>query len=521
MKKLILFLLAAVIVLGMFGGCKKDVPDTENDLVVELADLGYGTDFFEAMVERFEQLNPGKKVYANYSSDLTKVRTQLDSGPRYNPTDLYFGGGSFFDLIQLGSFKVDGVTYENRFYELSDVYDYIPSGEEYSVKDKMVDSYEEYFNVDGKYYGFPWAGGMGGLVYNKKIAEKYSIDLPNTTDELFALQEKLTGGEYLFMYALEDHYWDMVYDTWVAQYAGLEAYTNFWDGMYYNKDRGGYSFGPDIMTMPGRYEMLEVLEKALNSISADGTIHSDPDSLSYNFSQAQMNFLAGKALFMPNGDWLELEAQAFGNDVEIAFIRTPVISSIIEKLDTVKDDAMLSAVIDAIDRGETSCEGVSAEDFAIVREARGVVKTIGVNHVVLIPVYANAADLAVEFLKFMASDEGLQIYIEQTGGAMLPFRYEVSESNLQENFSVFQQGVYEILYGDLPAEIIYSDNKNALFYKGGLTEFDNMSGSEKLVDVLAASYSGDKKTALQVYETNITNVFANWELYCNKANITG
>ena len=54
----------------------------------------------------------------------------------------------------------------------------------------------------------------------------------------------------------------------------------------------------------------------------------------------------------------------------IKMMKTPVISSIIKQTSTINDDKTLSAVITAIDNGETSYPNVSAEDFQRILKAR-------------------------------------------------------------------------------------------------------------------------------------------------------
>ena len=75
---------------------------------------------------------------------------------------------------------------------------------------------------------------------------------------------------------------------------------------------------------------------------------------------------------MVNGDWLENEMSSYllSHPQDIGMMRAPVVSEIIGKLATVNTDAKLSEVVKAVDEGKTSVEGVSAEDFETVRQAR-------------------------------------------------------------------------------------------------------------------------------------------------------
>ena len=38
-----------------------------------------------------------------------------------------------------------------------------------TMESKIDDAYDEYLNVNGKYYGVPWADGFMGIVRNKNV----------------------------------------------------------------------------------------------------------------------------------------------------------------------------------------------------------------------------------------------------------------------------------------------------------------------------------------------------------------
>ena len=111
----------------------------------------------------------------------------------------------------------------------------------------------------------------------------------------------------------------------------------------------------------------------------------------------------------------------------------PIISAIIEQTSTIADDAELSAVIKAVDAENSSLTGegyeVSQEDYDIIKEARSVVWSFGSGHTAVIPKYALGKNVAVDFLKFMATDKGLETYMRGTMGASLPFTYDLKTKN--------------------------------------------------------------------------------------------
>ena len=96
-------------------------------------------------------------------------------------------------------------------------------------------------------------------------------------------------------------------------------------------------------------------------------------------------------MFMACGDWFDMEMKELIADIvnnggkayNVQMMKTPVISAIIDRLTTVKDDATLSKVVKAVDAGADSFEGVSEDDFKIIKEARNILYSVGNYHTAL------------------------------------------------------------------------------------------------------------------------------------------
>ena len=113
---------------------------------------------------------------------------------------------------------------------------------------------------------------------------------------------------------------------------------------------------------------------------------------------------------MPNGDWFECEMRATQAenpyDYEIGFMKMPVISSIVEKLTTIKDDGTLAAAVDAVDAGmpyeeaKTAVPALAGEggaaDYEKITEARRVMYRVD-GHEAYIPSYAAGKEVAKDF----------------------------------------------------------------------------------------------------------------------------
>ena len=198
----------------------------------------------------------------------------------------------------------------------------------------------------------------------------------------------------------------------------------------------------------------------------------------------------GQGLFMANGDWFDNEMRSFCEGLEeaqgycdtVKLMKTPVISSIIDNTDTIADDAELSALITAIDAGETALQGegydVSQDDFNTVLAARVTVYSIGPGHNAVVPKTAVGKQVAYDFLRYMATDKANRIYIEATGGASLPFDYDCKEKDpeLFESLSPMQKERLEY-FNDYQAEIdiLPAPQSFPLILYGGFSAFKSCS----------------------------------------------
>lgn len=122
------------------------------------------------------------------------------------------------------------------------------------------------------------------------------------------------------------------------------------------------------------------------------------------------------------------EMKGIGKVDSFSILRTPVISSITDKLTTVKKETELRKVIDAIDLVTDGTKdiaeyqdgenykvddlNVSAADWDYIRAARNSTATNYSGEGMFIPNYSDAKEGAKEFIKFMYSDEGYRIYLD-------------------------------------------------------------------------------------------------------------
>ena len=489
-KRIACSALALVSALSMVG-CKEEIPDTPETLQIYVFNAGYGTKWCTDMIELFKEQDWVKEKYPNLIipsptiNDVTEfAESRLSAGEKGNSYDLMFAVNLDYNTGPTGDFlDLTEVVYN------SDV-----PGENIKWKDKSLESYNEsntYIDPADlsvkKQYLTSWAGGMDTIFYNENLLMQFAEKVPNTTDELLKIcaDVKANKGQdngkynqgFSFMEYGRGSYFVYMFPIYWAQYEGLNNYKNFWNGI----DGNRYSKG--IFDQKGRLHSLEVMEELLDA-SNEYLTRSAP---TYEFMQSQTLFFQGNGLFLCNGDWLDNEMAEIRQQIidetgridTFKTMRMPIVSALGTKLGIT--DAELSAIVEYVDGTIateptfTSTKGVSKEEvISAVREARTVVHSIGPNHQSGIPHYAQGKEVAVDFLRFMATDIALESYIKSTGGASLPFKYNLKEKNLElyNSLGTMQQTRHDYFSTDkYEVYTLPSNRAFPLYQYGGLKAF--------------------------------------------------
>ncbi len=501
-----------------FAACSGGTVAKAGTLTIAVVNKGYGYVWLEKIIEQYK-LDTGKDVVLLTPSTTTsKYRTELVAGPSVNETDLYFSLDPkyYTDLKADGQHVVSG--YDCVFADLSDVYE--TPLEDYdgkTLKEMIPDYFLDAMTFDGKQHTLPWATGLEGILYNENLMKQYNLELPNTTDEMFALFDQiktLDGGTYAVKtikgedyniypvyYARENNYTMAGWMNWWSQYSGMEEYGNFLKGV----DASG-NYTPQIFAQEGRVEALRVAERMLNQTNG----YTNKDSLS--FLVAQQYFLDGLSFFNFNGDWLEREAEATTKGIK--FMRTPVISSIVKKLeDTSMTDATLSEIIDEIDGGATSSTKCSAADFEYIKAARSLSVTEGEAHFAYVPAYSDCINEAKDFLKYYLSAKAQNIQMQYSAGNVAPFYRDVTQLEAYAGLSDLGKSKFDIWMNSAFTGRKYN---TPMTYKGGLMIFNTINWPEKAFGTEDASA---RKTVDQYISEDLIYYTAEWPTMTRNAGI--
>lgn len=432
MNKFVRLGIIGVLVLGITGGIvataiinnrpderpnesiDETLTNVTGDLQIRIWEGGYGVEWLENVAAGFQRKFPNVTLDISPSAERNVVLGEITS--ENPPYDLFFSESVLFDNIRL-------------LEPLNDVYDYKWANEEKSIAQKIEPAFVNAYDVAGTKYMVNAYSGAWGIVYNCDWIE--DDEVPVTTEELKALCVTLkTNSITPFVFSGEAiaPYWSYAYYNWVAQYEGTEMFELEQLGKI--KDASGNAvYDPSAAYPIGQLKALQVCEDLL--WQPNGFIAAQ--STGYQFITAQKKFLDGEVAMMYNGSWMLNEMSDLypdGKGDEIKMMQLPVISSIVEKCDSIKGenggtaDAELSSLIHAIDAGESALQGegynVSQEDYNTILDARKAVYVTGESATGVIPKAAKNKGLAKLFLQYMYSDEGIQIHASSNNGAVLP-----------------------------------------------------------------------------------------------------
>ena len=375
MKKLVSMALALSLCLAMFAGCggtpsssstvssgpSSSSEDTstsgfENkELNIAIFEGGYGPEYWEEIVDRFEETY-GVTVNMQISPTIGDIiRPQIVAG---NVPDFI----SMNDNDTTG--LISSMIRENALLDITDVFEGPGLEDTSPLKEQVLEGVLNTAKCspysDGKVYLAPFNASPMGLVYNKTLFEENGWELPETWDEFFALGDKAKEkGIALFTYAgIHPGYMESLLWPAIASAAGIDTTTDI-----SNYVEGSFS-SPEVM------EVLANIQK----IAADGYLMEGTVAL--NHTQSQTDMMMNKALFIPNGNWMEGEMKDAprADGFEFGLTTAP-----------------------SLNAGDQRYVMTSVEQFSI-------------------PAGAKNPALAKEFLRFLYTEESVKLFAEKAGG---------------------------------------------------------------------------------------------------------
>ena len=282
MKKLCILALSAMMVGTVVTGCssKSSNADGGDKRVIKFDSFsgGNGQEVFTELAKAFEKENKDVKVELRFEKELDKVLSKENAKGQYSDVVYYnLGQPSQYTETQLNTKEV---------LDISDVYKNIKIDSAYS------NSSVAKFYGDDKQYLLPLKTTPAGFFYNTElIGEGKKYALPTTWDEFYALGDQAKAdGISLFTYPVKG-YFDNTLNALIGQ-AGGEDFLK--DALSYKSGVWESEKGKAVLDQIAKIVSPDYLfgDTVANANAKDGFVIN------------QQAVIDGKALFMPNGDWI-------------------------------------------------------------------------------------------------------------------------------------------------------------------------------------------------------------------------
>lgn len=509
LKKIVALLLSVILTMACLAGCGGSTSgsggkkNTEQDVEIAVWNSGGGVEWLDALIDGFNKKHPEYNVYysASANSDAVSAAFGMED---VDTVDLY-----------LTYMKSTDTTYMEPLDEI--VLDQTADGDKTALREKFKEAYLAMeTSVDGKIYTLTSGGGIVSFFYNKELFEQAGIkQLPRTTNEFIVVCDTLySKGITPMCHFAGEGYYEYLTQVFMVQYDGLDYYQN---QFYACVDDAGNSPSKDVfLKKDGRYEALKVYEKI---VTPEYTLLG---SNTKSHTEIQTEFINDKAAMMLNGSWLQNEMKNAGTVDKLGEMRLPVLSSITSKLTTVKNDNDLRKLVSAIDQvtdGEKQLsdfasgndylvEGktVSAADWETVSAARNTIATNYSGHDAFIPKYSNAKEGAIEFMKYMYSDEGYKIFTE-TSKTPYPMKLSTGEAVDTSSFNNFEKYQFTLMNTAEQMADSNASNKHRIFTDGGAKDMAGIT----FIDKFSSQNPADRKSADQVWDLITAKVNDDYE----------
>jgi N-acetylglucosamine transport system substrate-binding protein len=246
-----------------------------------------------------------------------------------------------------------------------------------------------------------------GLVYNTTLLKENSWQVPITWDEFFSLGELAKAKDIaLFTYqGIYPGYLESLLIPAIASSAGTEALGKI------------TSFESDAFSSPEIQAVLENIKK----IADEGYLL--PNTLSLDHIQSQTQQMMNKALFIPNGTWVEQEMRDAPRTegYEFGLATAPIMSANDQRYIMVSADLLF------------------------------------------IPKSAKNPEAAKELIRLLYTDDSVKLYAEKASGYLaVNNAWSITQGLLPNNsmFSVLSDsGVTQLLIGfdPLPTDVVAND----------------------------------------------------------------
>ena len=192
---------------------------------------------------------------------------------------------------------------------------------------------------------------------------------------------------------------------------------------------------------------------------------------------------------------------------DVRMMKMPVMSAIIERTPSIKDDATLSAVIDYVDGTTTELPaGVSEADVEIVKEARNMMVELVCREWVITKDAENKDDIK-DFLAYLTSDKAQMLAAKESNGLpVLNYGYVPTTEDMGFELSEFSKSVQKLSSEAVIVDFANFDKPLGRFV--GLSWYkDKTSSGGTLCENL---YTKQALSTEEIYQSTLDSFIATW-----------
>lgn len=271
------------------GGPESKWDGKKTDFTLQIFTGGYGADMWKYVVEMFEKDHPEYNVIPMYGNTVND--SMKDEWRNGNPPDFVYLDGTIEKQMWLQN---------DMLYDFTDWLETatVAGEENVKIKDRMLTEYvHKYTNENGKTitYGMPLLLSSYGMWYDETLFNAKSWTVPTNYSELSAWVDKNATAETAALI------YPGKYSGYLVQGMILPALAEVGDEFY---DRVENALDAEVYTSA---EFKAVMNRFADVFGKDKKANAVADCLSLDHTTSQMQWLAHKAAFIPNGLWLRNE----------------------------------------------------------------------------------------------------------------------------------------------------------------------------------------------------------------------
>lgn len=245
---------------------------------------GYGHEYIQVAADLFAQVHPGSKVTVEPIQGVgEKLRPRFVGG---NPPDVIDNAGA-------GALDIGALMSEGQLLDLGPLFK-APSLDTpgKTVEETLFPGSQAGGVIDGKQVVLNIAYTVDGIWYSSTLFEEKGWTYPTTWDEMLALCETIKGAgisPWTYQGKYPDYMFSGVLMGQIYKRAGIKPMIDI-----DNLVDGAWLVDPVVESVKELYTLVE-----------NGYIMPGTEGL--NHTEAQAEWLKGKAVFIPSGSWLENE----------------------------------------------------------------------------------------------------------------------------------------------------------------------------------------------------------------------